>query len=243
MDTQKPTLAASAVVPGGYPASPSFWYAFEILSGPNQGTATVDQSSGWVADNSNSWTPTTAPTWGQTYYWVVTVSDQTTPPTLGSSQDPPSGITWTTPISFVVGTPVMTSDLGGTDYSGSGKTVDPKSGNVSMQATDASVATAGPALSVVRTYNSLDPRTSQAFGAGWSTMADMSLVPDPDGSGALILTLADGQQVRFAKNASGGYAPPQDMYAVVTPLTGGGFSVTDQPAPRMTSPRPAGRPG
>ena len=47
----------------------------------------------------------------------------------------------------------------------------------------------------------------------------MSLVPDPDGTGALILTLADGQQVRFAKNASGGYAPPQDMYAVVTALS------------------------
>jgi hypothetical protein len=56
----------------------------------------------------------------------------------------------------------------------------------------------------------------------------MSLVPDADGTGALILTLADGQQVRFAKTASGGYAPPQDMYAVVSPLSGGGFTVTDQ---------------
>ena len=60
----------------------------------------------------------------------------------------------------------------------------------------------------MRTYNSLDPRTSQAFGAGWSSL-DMSLAPDPDGTGALILTMADGRQVRFAKNASGGYAPPQ----------------------------------
>ena len=67
----------------------------------------------------------------------------------------------------------------------------------------------------MRTYNSLDPRTSQALGAGWSSVLDMSLVPDRDGSGALILTLADGQQVRFAKNAAGWYAPPQDMYAVV----------------------------
>jgi RHS repeat-associated protein len=247
VDAQKPTLAASAVVPGGYPATTSFWYAFEIVSGPNLSTATVDQSSGWVANNSNNWTPTTALTWGQTYYWVATVSDATTPPAIGSSPFTQSNLTWTTPISFVVGdaqaqvgtrlgnaytaqdgNPVMTSDLGGTDYTGSGKTVDPKSGNVSMQATDASVATVGPALSVVRTYNSLDPRTSQAFGAGWSSVVDMSMVPDPDGSGALILTLANGQQVRFAKNASGGYAPPEDMYAVVTPLTGGGFSVTDQ---------------
>jgi YD repeat-containing protein len=80
----------------------------------------------------------------------------------------------------------------------------------------------------VRTYNSLDPRTSQAFGAGWSSALDQSLVPDPDGSGALILTLADGQQVRFAKNSAGGYAAPQDKYAVISALSGGGLAVTDQ---------------
>ena len=65
------------------------------------------------------------------------------------------------------GNPIMTSNLGGTDYTGSGKTIDPRTGNVSQQATDASVATVGPPLSIVRTYNSLDPRTSQALGAGW----------------------------------------------------------------------------
>jgi len=241
VDSQNPTLTASAVVPGGYPASPVFSYAFEIISGPTLSTATVEQSSGWVANNSNGWTPSKALTWGDTYYWVATVSDATTPPALGSST------VWTTPVSFVVGdaqpqvssalgnsyqaddgNPLMTSDLGGSDYSGSGKTVDPKTGNVSMQATDASVATVGPALSIVRTYNSLDPRTSQAFGAGWSSVADMSLVPSPEASGALVLTLADGQQATFVKNAAGGYAPPQDMYAVVAALSGGGFSVTDQ---------------
>ena len=196
-----------------------------------------------MAGNGNSWTVPTALTWGSTYYWEVAVSDAAAPPSLSSTS-----VTWTTPISFVVGSaqgavssrlgpvvqaddgnPVMTSDLGDdTSDTASGKTVDPKTANVTQQATDASVATAGPSLSVVRTYNSLDPRTSQAFGAGWSSAADMSLDPDPDGTGALILTLADGQQARFAKNASGGYAPPQDLYAVVKALSGGGFSVTDQ---------------
>jgi RHS repeat-associated protein len=243
-DTQTPQLSASATVPGGYPADPSFSFAFQVLvAGATSGTYTVVQSSGWVADNGNSWTVPTPLTWGSTYYWDVTVSDAASPPSLSSTS-----LTWTTPISFVVGSaqgavsgrlgpveqaddgnPVMTSDLGNdTSDTKSGKTVDPKTGNVTEQSTDASVATAGPALSIVRTYNSLDPRTSQAFGAGWSSLVDMSLVPDPDGTGALILTLADGQQVRFAKNASGGYAPPQDLYAVVTALSGGGFSVTDQ---------------
>ena len=240
VDTQTPSLSASATVPGGYPANPTLSFAFQIVSGTGVG-ATVVQSSGWVPNNGNSWTPTKALTWGSTYYWQATVSDAASLPTLGP------GTPWTTPISFVVGdaqpavfgrlgntyqaddgNPVMTSNLGGTDYSGSGKTVDPRTGNVSQQVTDAHEATVGPALSIVRTYNSLDPRTSQAFGAGWSSLLDESLSPDPDSSGALILTLANGQQVRFAKNASGGYAPPANFYAVVTALSGGGFSVTDQ---------------
>ncbi len=221
VDTQTPQLSASAVVPGGYPANPVFSYAFRILNGPDPSTATQVASSGWVAGSGNSWTPATPLRWGTTYYWQVTVSDAVPPPALTSS-----GITWTTPISFVVGNaqqaishrlgnayqaddgnPIMTSVLGATDYSGSGKAIDPRTGNVAQQVTDASVATVGPPLSVVRTYNSLDPRTSQALGAGWSSLLDMSLVPDADGSGALILTLADGQQVRFAKNTAGGRCP------------------------------------
>jgi RHS repeat-associated protein len=239
-DTQSPALTATATVPGGYPANPVFTFAFRLLNGPNPSTATVLQSSGWVSGNSDTWTPGTDLTWGTTYYWQVTVTDAATPPSLSSA-------TWTTPISFTVGNaqpgvsgqfgptyqaddgnPVMTSDLGGSDYSGSGKTVDPRTGNVSQQVTDANEATAGPALAITRTYNSLDPRTSQALGAGWSSELDMSLAPDSDGSGALILTLTDGQQVRFAKNAAGGYAPPESFYAVINTVTGGGFTVTDQ---------------
>src|SRR5581483_4737697 len=240
VDSLTPNLSATATVPGGFPVNPQFTFAFQILNGPNPATATVLQSSGCVAGNASSWTPTTDLTWGTTYYWRVAVTDAATPPSLTSA-------TWTTPVSFTVGNaqpgvsgqfgsvfqaddgdPVMTSDLGGTDFSGSGKTVDPRSGNVSLSVTDASVETAGPQLAITRTYNSLDPRTSQALGAGWSSELDMSLAPDTDGSGALILTLADGQQVRFAKNAAGGYAPPQAFYAAVTPVSGGGFTVTDK---------------
>jgi RHS repeat-associated protein len=245
VDTQTPQLTAGATVAGGYPADPQFSFAFAIVSGPDLKTATEVQSSGWVADNGDSWTPSKALTWGDTYYWSVLVTDGSTnsgPPSLSTGA-------WTTPITFVVGNaqpkvahrfgntyqaddgnPVMTSDLGGAGYSGSGKMVDPRTANVSERVTDASVATVGPPLSIVRTYNSLDPRTSQALGADWSSALDMSLDPDPDGSGALILTLADGKQVRFAKDAAGGYAPPQDMYAVVAALSGGGFTVTDQTA-------------
>jgi hypothetical protein len=78
-DTQTPSLSASAVIPGGYPANPSFTYAFEIISGPTLSSATVDQSSGWVTGNSNTWSPSTALTWGDTYYWVATVTDVASP--------------------------------------------------------------------------------------------------------------------------------------------------------------------
>ncbi len=60
VDTQYPELSASAVVPGGYPANPTFSFAFRVLNGPNPSTATVLQSSGWVSGSGNSWTPTTA---------------------------------------------------------------------------------------------------------------------------------------------------------------------------------------
>ena len=206
-NTQTPQLSASATVIGGYPVDPALWFAFEVVTQASNGPWTVVQSSGWVAGNGNTWTVPKPLTWGSTYYWQVAVSDASTPPSVGSTS-----LTWTTPISFVVGdaqpavwnrfgpvqhtddgNPVMTSDLGSYSSTGSGKMVDPKTANVSQQVTDASVAGAG-SLSILRTYNSLDPRTSQAFGAGWSSAQDMELAPDPDGTGALILTLADGQQ-------------------------------------------------
>ena len=59
--TQTPQLSASATVPGGYPANPSFSFAFEVLvAGASSGTYTVQQSSGWVAGNGSSWTVPTA---------------------------------------------------------------------------------------------------------------------------------------------------------------------------------------
>ncbi|MFE2432933.1 DUF6531 domain-containing protein [Streptomyces sp. NPDC059373] len=58
-----------------------------------------------------------------------------------------------------------------------------------------------------RTYNSLDPRTTNAFGAGWSTRWDMRLRNELD-NGTVLITMADGSQARFGTNADGSYAPP-----------------------------------
>jgi hypothetical protein len=146
VDTQTPQLSASATVPGGYPAKPVFWYAFQVvIPGATAGTWLVVQSSGWVAGNSSTWTVPKPLNWGATYYWEAAVSDASVPPSLAST-----AVTWTTPVSFVVGSaqpavwnrlgnvtqaddgnPVMTSDLGSGAYKGSGKAVDPKIENPS----------------------------------------------------------------------------------------------------------------
>ncbi|WP_305790283.1 LamG-like jellyroll fold domain-containing protein, partial [Symbioplanes lichenis] len=69
---------------------------------------------------------------------------------------------------------------------------------------------------IARTYNSLDPRRNLLFGSGWMTQADMRLTPDSDGSGNVLVTYPDGQQVRFGKNSDGTYAAPLGRTAQLT---------------------------
>lgn len=98
----------------------------------------------------------------------------------------------------------MTSHLGGAD---DGKEIGTREGNYVTAATDAALTTVGPVLSLTRTYNSLDPRKGGAFGTGWSTRWDMQLRQESATSSVLV-TLADGSQVRFGKNTDGTYTGP-----------------------------------
>ncbi len=54
------------------------------------------------------------------------------------------------------------------------------------------------------------------FGAGWTTVYDMQVVPDDDGSGNVVVTYSDGRQVRFGRNADGTYAAPTGRIAALT---------------------------
>ncbi|HEX5495264.1 MAG TPA: LamG-like jellyroll fold domain-containing protein [Mycobacteriales bacterium] len=108
----------------------------------------------------------------------------------------------------------------------SGPGFDPQNGNFTTQATDVDVPVTGPPLSLQRTYNSLDPLTSGAFGTGWTSVLDMTIRPGPpgvDGSAATeIVTYPDGQQVTFGKNADGTtYTPLQGRYGTLLTMTGG----------------------
>lgn len=151
--------------------------------------------------------------WSKEYYWSVAISDSG------------GNVTQAPLYMFKTGVqqPAITSHL-----AGGGKELNPQNGNFTTAATDANVATVGPPLSVVRTYNSLDPRTTNAFGEGWSTRFDMKAEPDADGSGNVVVTYPDGQQVRFGKNPDGSFASPPGRQATFAAVSGGGWKLMDK---------------
>jgi RHS repeat-associated protein len=182
-------------------ASGTITYSFKLTCEPPSGQtcAVTTVSSGSITKP--YWTPpATSMQWNMPYQWSVTT-------TVNGSSTSVSGIS----LEPEVPQPGMTAGLGDT----SGQAYDPLSGNYTTSATEAAVATAGVPLRITRTYNSLDPRTSLAFGAGWSSVIDMGLRADNDSTGNshdstgdVVVTLSDGKQVRFGENGDGSYAPP-----------------------------------
>ena len=171
--------------------------------------------SGWLW--TNHWViPSGTLAWDKTYYWSV--------------QDTDGAVYSQNVQAFALQTPVpqpllyegMAQDGSGPggSQSGGGAVFDPQNGNFTTQATDASVAVTGPALSVERTYNSLEPRTGGAFGTGWSSLLDMQVsdrLPAADGSTATeMVTYPDGEQIEYGKNADGSYTSPQGRYGTLT---------------------------
>ncbi|WP_418961287.1 LamG-like jellyroll fold domain-containing protein [Streptomyces tritici] len=190
-DTLTPTLWAAGADEDRYPQA--LQYQFEIceVEGKDNrkncrlGTRSANQQwavpAGWLS-------------WGKTYAWYAYAYDGSATslrpgPALFTTEVPQPGIT---------------SHLGGAD---SGRGFGARAGNFTTSATDAAVSTVGPELSVTRTYNSLDPRTDGAFGAGWSSRWDMQLREEPQ-RGTVLITTGDGSQARFGQNPDGTYAGP-----------------------------------
>ncbi len=152
--------------------------------------------------------------WGRQYFWQVTIKDRGTLAQTVSSAE-----------SFTTGVrqPALSSRLAmrGVD----GQEFEQVSGNYTTQVMDVQVAAAGPPLSVARSYNALDPRSSGLFGAGWSTRWDMKISRDDP---ALLVTWPDGRVLRFGANADGTFQPPPGMYATLAPQTGGGWRLMDK---------------
>ncbi len=205
-------------------ATATLTYAFTLTCQPLPGqTCTSPSPSGSLTKP--YWTPSASQLqWNTPYQWKVVVT--------GTS----GGTTTTVTVSgivleYEVPQPVLTSGLGGA----SSQAYDPLSGNYTTSATDAAVAGAGMPLQIDRTYNSMDPRTTGAFGAGWASVADTSLRPDNDGTGNVAVTLADGEQLRFGLNGDGTtYAPPFGSHDVLVHNSSGTWTLKDAGGGKLT---------
>ncbi len=210
--TLTPELMASGSDADNWPFS-ALQYNFSVYN--SSGTQLAN--SGNIA--TPDWTvPAGLLSWGQTYGWTVQAYDG-----ASYSAPPPAANSFSTPVPQ----PLVTSQLA---QNPAGPGFNPQTGNWTTSATDAQVATAGPALEIVRDYNSADPRLSGAFGAGWSSVLDMKVSPGESGGAGTatqVVTYPDGEEVAFGLNANGTYSPPPGRFATLASVTGG-FTLTDK---------------
>ncbi|MEV0809801.1 RHS repeat-associated core domain-containing protein [Micromonospora sp. NPDC050200] len=196
------------------PPSSSLQYKFEVCDRDASGNPVSCTNSGYTTKT--AWTvPAGRLVWSKAYLWRTFVKDAS-----AEVASPYSTVLTAVP------QPEITSRMSGSEFSGDDQDFDPQVGNYSTEALDASVATAGPELRLIRTYNSADPRRDALFGAGWTSRYDMKVVPDDDGSGNVVITYPDGRAVRFGRNADGTYAAPAGRIAKLQ-LSISGWQLTD----------------
>ncbi len=203
--TLTPTLWAKGSDPDHHPAD-ALLYTFEVCEVDGANTRKNCRKESRTA--SQNWTvPAGWLAWNKTYAWYAYVWDGS-----GTSLRPNPSL-----FSIQVPQPAVTGHLGGEN----GHDFGPRTGNYATSATDASLATAGPELSVTRTYNSLDPRTGTAFGPGWSSRWDMRAAADT--AGDVVITMPTGRRARFGLNSDGGYTPPPGSADKLTAPSAGGW--------------------
>ncbi|SFQ99982.1 RHS repeat-associated core domain-containing protein [Lentzea waywayandensis] len=186
------------------PPSSALQFKFELCERDPAGKPINCTNSGY--GTKTAWpVPSGTLSWTKTYMWRAFVKDATT--------EVPS------PYSVLLANvpqPEITARVSTAPNGLQDQDFDPQTGNLTTSAVDATVGTAGPALSVTRTYNSIDPRRDGLFGAGWTSVFDMKVVSDDDGSGSVVVTYPDGQTVRFGRNANGTYVAPGGRTASLT---------------------------
>ncbi len=217
-----PELLASGSDPDSWPNPVKYDFTVENSAGTKVADSGLISSGEWTVPKGDL-------SWAQTYYWTVQDYD-------GVDY---SGTPQISYFSTPVPQPLVTSGL---SQNTGGQGFDAATGNYTTSATDAQVPATGPALSVQRDYNSLDPRVGGAFGAGWSSLLDMKAAPgQADSSGAMqtvVVTYPDGQQVGFGENSNGTtFTPPQGRFATFALVSGGGYKLTDKNDTVYTLPR------
>ncbi|MDP4512070.1 RHS repeat-associated core domain-containing protein [Nonomuraea turcica] len=209
VSTLTPVLSANARPLNEAPVK----YWFQVCEGTAPNWTWCESSPEW--STTGAWqVPDKKLAWGKTYSWMAKAA--TTFTTVTSA--------WRTFTPAVEQGNINSLLAGGTQ----GREFNHVSGNYGHTATDASVAVVGPPLSVTRTYNSLDPRTDGAFGAGWTTRWDMRIDVEPQGS--LLVTYPAGEQMRFAPKGDGTFAAPSGTFATLAAESGGGWRLMDKSA-------------
>lgn len=207
--TLTPTLAVTAV--NNNPSYGALKYDFKLCSDIAMSVKCITSTNAgtaWGVPSSHGMT------WGKTYYWTIKVTD-------GANL-----VTTTTPIPMTTAPtqPTTSMHLGADPYSSGLGGVSPGNGNFGTSVTDVNPATAGPTLSIHRTYNAQDPRVLP-FGTGWSTQFDMTAIADPDSS--VVVSYPDGHQVRFGKNPDNSYASGPGVRSVLTGTPAAGLTLND----------------
>jgi RHS repeat-associated protein len=215
-----PVLMASGTEPAGVTAPLKYQFTVYNAAGTQLNTSGYISASQWAVP----WVPKSNSAytkdlfWGQTYYWTVQAYNGTT----YSPASPPSYFSTQVP------QPVLTSDL---SQNTDGPGFNAADGDYATSVTDAQVSTVGPALSIERYYNSRDPRSSGAFGAGWSSILDMGAVNgqvDTSGNAhTVVVTYPDGEEVAYGENPDGSFTPPSGRYAELASVSTG-WTLTDK---------------
>lgn len=200
--TLTPTLVARGHDPDNWP-NRGLQYQFNVYNETGQ---TLIVSSGAIS--SGSWTvPIGKLNWGKTYLYTVQVGDRASYSAVYPA--------------YAFSTPVPQPPLTSRLAQNAEKGFDPSVGNYTTSATDASVATIGPELELVRSYNSLDMRARGALGRGWSSLLDMRATETGE---TVTVTYPDGSEVAFGREANGAYVAPQGRFATLN----GQFTLTDK---------------
>ncbi|MGW0432571.1 LamG-like jellyroll fold domain-containing protein [Micromonospora sp. NPDC003197] len=229
VSTLTPELIARGHDPDNWP-NKGLTYNFVVY---DAATGAEAANSGWTA---GSWTvPSGKLGWNKSYLYTVRAYDK-----AGYSAIYPA-YSFTTSVPQ----PLLTASLA----QNAGKGYDPSIGNYTTSATDASVATVGPSLSITRSYNSLDTRRQSAFGTGWSSVLDTRATQVTDVAGAVqsvLITYPTGQDIAFGRNADGTFTPPSGRFATFKELkdAGGavtGYTLTDKDASVYTFGQAAGQ--
>ncbi|MFI5645268.1 LamG-like jellyroll fold domain-containing protein [Kitasatospora sp. NPDC051705] len=212
----QPTLTAEGVDPDQAPV-PDVDYRFEVCRVVG-GDARVDcRQSAWHQP-SRFVVPEGWLTWNEQYAWYAEAGD-------GVASSPKTQASY---IRTVLPQPNQYNTA-----ADAGRSVNTAVGNYTTAATDAALPTVGPELAVTRSYNSLDPRTDGAFGAGWSTPWDMRVQVETSSwlslPGNVLLTASNGTRTRFGwdpgKNA---YVPGGGTAADLRKTSDGGWTLTDR---------------